>query len=410
MAGGSATKHSGQTGSQSHETTVVGTQPHAPDSQWSSAEGPAGALALRFPLDRPAPLPLVSEEEPAQVVLAVRRPKWSIAVGASLIILALVGVAVARSVAVRALLPLALALAGVAVLLRGSRRRTRPTAPKTPPTRATPAATTPLPIAPPARSLIVDVSGLAIESGASRVQLLDLSSRQFGMTILSDRLRTRAIVAITSKEGACFLAGRILPEDRRMLAPILARALVIPTEEVALDAIGPDGRPVELRAEDFRSVVEWLERVDPSSSDRLILSDPSGEPLELRGEELVVRGHHFDLTRALEWRSILFQESFGQAFALYQGTWVRQGTSEVVLVSLLPAGVLDPSPLDFMRASNPDLDLRAMRDQRLMQATAGAPPPFEQRVAVDGLFMLPLRVALDGAPRASKLPASARHA
>jgi hypothetical protein len=45
-----------------------------------------------------------------------------------------------------------------------------------------------------------------------------------------------------------------------------------------------------------------------------------------------------------------------------------------------------------------------------MQASAGEPPPMEQRVAVDGLFMLPLRVALDQAPRSSHQPRDTRHA
>ncbi len=395
MAEGSATKLSGP----------LGLQAHVPETRSSSRDEPG--LPMRFALDRPPPpAPVVDDEStPAE---SPPPPRWTRIGAAALAAIALLFVAVGRTIAVRALLPFALAVAAIAFLVAGRRRRAVPPRRESTP-RVSSATATPL-LAPPSRSLVVDADGLRLESGANRMPLIDLSSREFGMTILSDRLRTRAIVAITSKAGACFLGGRILPEDRLTLAPILARALVIPTEEVALDAIGPDGRPIELRASDFRAVVEWLERFDPASSDRLILSDLHGEPLELRGEELVVRGQQFDLTRPLEWRSILFQESFGQAFALYQGTWIRQGPSEVVLVSLLPAGVLDPSPLDFMRASNPDLDLRAMRDQRLMQATAGAPPPFEQRVAVDGLFMLPLRVALDQAPRSSKLPASARHA
>jgi len=35
-------------------------------------------------------------------------------------------------------------------------------------------------------------------------------------------------------------------------------------------------------------------------------------------------------------------QALGQAIAVYQGTWVRQGTSEVVLVCLLPA--MTPAP------------------------------------------------------------------
>ena len=44
--------------------------------------------------------------------------------------------------------------------------------------------------------------------------------------------------------------------------------------------------------------------------------------------------------------------------------------------------------------------------RRLMQAVMGDPPPRELRRAVDGLFMMPLRRALDRAPRASRAPSS----
>jgi hypothetical protein len=43
-----------------------------------------------------------------------------------------------------------------------------------------------------------------------------------------------------------------------------------------------------------------------------------------------------------------------------------------------------------------------------MQASPEAPPPSEQRVAIDRLFMLPVRSALDRAPRASHQPNRAR--
>ena len=242
-----------------------------------------------------------------------------------------------------------------------------------------------------------------------RRRLADIRSR-FGVTLLSNRKRSRVIAAVTSPSG-CFLVGSSLsPVERRTHADLLARATVISSDEVALDAIGPDGKPVELGCLDFRVLVDTLESVDPSCSGRVLLSDPTGAPLLLDGEDLEVRGHHFALTRPLEWRSILFQEPFGQALTLYQGTWIRQGADEVVLVSLLPASVLDPSPLDFESAGFPELDLAAMRDQRLMQASVGEPPPLEQRVAVDGLFMLPFRIALDQAPRNSQQPVETRHA
>jgi len=50
-----------------------------------------------------------------------------------------------------------------------------------------------------------------------------------------------------------------------------------------------------------------------------------------------------------------------------------------------------------------------MRDQRLAQATATDPPPTDQRVAIDGIFVLPMRAALDQAPRQSSRQARDGH-
>jgi hypothetical protein len=129
----------------------------------------------------------------------------------------------------------------------------------------------------------------------------------------------------------------------------------------------------------------------------------------------VTRLGRVDLTRPLEWRPILFQESFGHAVFLYQGTWVRQGTVEVVLVALLTPSFLEVSgrSADIPRPSQPppsELDRLAARDQRLLQAAPADPPPAEQRVALDGLFVVPLRAALDRAPRASSRRSASKHA
>ena len=61
-------------------------------------------------------------------------------------------------------------------------------------------------------------------------------------------------------------------------------------------------------------------------------------------------------------------------------------------------------------AGVPELDVMATRDQRLLQATATDPPPIEQRVAMDGLFVVPLRAVLDQAPRPVSQVARAGHA
>jgi hypothetical protein len=76
---------------------------------------------------------------------------------------------------------------------------------------------------------------------------------------------------------------------------------------------------------------------------------------------------------------------------------VRQGDGEVVLVAPVGEAAL-PGAAGPSAAAAPDA--------RLMHAVGGEPPPRELRRAIDRLFMLPLRRALDRAPRASRAPSS----
>jgi hypothetical protein len=50
--------------------------------------------------------------------------------------------------------------------------------------------------------------------------------------------------------------------------------------------------------------------------------------------------------------------------------------------------------------------MRAAPDARLLPTGRGEPPPRELRRAVDHIFMLPLRRALDRAPRISRVPSA----
>ncbi|MFO0614010.1 MAG: IMP dehydrogenase [Polyangiaceae bacterium] len=369
-----------------------------------------------------------------------RRDVVSTPLAFALFVAALVVVSVARGVVLRTALPIALAFAGIALVLRARRARVRrdealePTPPADAPTAASTEAPSaeavpsgllslrrptgrrfegvsdalsnaaPRPRIAAERCLEIDDRALALANGLARTALLQFGA-PFGMTLLSNRQRDRVVLALTSKAGSFLVGGRVSAAERRDAIRLLSRATVVSTDEVAFDAIGPDGLAIELSAGDLSALFDSLDDVDPGANDRLLLSDSTGSPLELDGDTLVIRGMLFDLSRPLEWKPLLFQESFGQSLALYQGTWIRQGSSEVVLVALLPPSVLDPNPLDFESAGIPDLDVRAMRDQRLMQATAGTPPPNDLRVAIDGIFMLPLRVALDAAPRPSVVPA-----
>ncbi len=248
----------------------------------------------------------------------------------------------------------------------------------------------------------------ALPSGAPSLAVLR-SAGDFGLTLLTNRARTRLIAAITSSQGTFLVGANVEEDDEGRLDALLADASVLGGDDCALDATGPDGHPVRLPAASFRSFVDALVAMRPGCRGRLLLSDQRGEPLELDGESLVTRGARFDLGRPLEWRPILFQEAFGHAIALYQATWIRQGANEVVLVSLLTPSFFDPPTRDARPAGQAEIDVVALRDQRLMQASASDPPPVEQRVAMDGLFVVAVRAALDRAPRQSSQPSRARH-
>ena len=114
----------------------------------------------------------------------------------------------------------------------------------------------------------------------------------------------------------------------------------------------------------------------------------------------------FDLSAPLEWRASLFQERGAHAASICQATWVRQGDVEIVLVAPLAAdGTWMGDANVAVRAAGRGAAAKrsVAQDLRLTQAVAGEPPPRDARHAIDRVFMLPLRRALDRAPRASRV-------
>lgn len=326
---------------------------------------------------------------------------------AALFLVALLAVAFGRSLWLRTLLPLALALVAATVWWR-SRRTVRAVAPPPAVTAAE------HPVAERALVLTDDSVDLERARGERISHPISLTlvgregDQRFGVTLLSNAKRDRLVAVLTSESGSMLFATDIVNEagssQQPGIASLLARSTVVGGHDHALDAVAPDGAPTELAPEAFVRLLSELSRRDPACFDRIILSDQHGAPLLLEGSDLYANDHHFDLSRPIEWRSILFQESFGSAVTLYQGTWVRQNGAEVVLVSLLGPSFFDPqatASTDARQDRDPELDVHAMRDQRLSQATATDPPPTDQRVAIDGIFVLPVRAALDQAPRQS---------
>lgn len=309
---------------------------------------------------------------------------------AAIVIVALVAVAVTRSILLRVLLPLALAAAAIALVLgrRRAREARRPARPRQ-------------------RGLALEEERLSFRGEDHSARTVLTTEEPFGVTLVATRRRDRLVAALTSSLGT-FYVGAVFDEaSRRAFAPLLARASTVASEEVGLDAIGPDGVPLTLTPFDLAELVGALGAIDAGAPDRFVLSDAYGAPIVLDAQELVVQEWKFDLSAPLEWRAIVFQEAFGNAVAVYQGTWIRQGGSEVVLVSLLSSIGPSSAPSDVESTGIVELDRAALRDLRFMQATPDEPPPVELRVAFDRVFMFPLRSALDRAPRPSSQPSRA---
>ena len=235
---------------------------------------------------------------------------------------------------------------------------------------------------PPAGWLVVDHQGVKRPGEPPLVGW----SAPFGVTVLASVDRSRLVLALTSADATRFLAVRVLDAGDAAEAPSLFDRAVSASDG---DLRGDEG--AALCAADAERLLSALARQSPGALDRLYLSDASGEAVVLDRGELRIGARRIDLSAPLEWRAFVFQELGAHAASVCQATWVRQGDGEVVLVAPLGEGAAS---------------IQGAPDARLMQAVTGDPPPRELRRAIDRLFMLPLRRALDRAPRVSRAPSS----
>lgn len=263
-----------------------------------------------------------------------------------------------------------------------------------------------------ARALVLEENSLTLERrepprpSAIVESLCELGLEdRFGVILLTNRSRERLVALVTTPAGTMPVATNVAPNQRHELEELFVRAALLSSEDNALFAAGPDGRSVVVEPQAFRELLTRLLGRDPTCVGRMVLSDQAGRPLLVDDDALVVRGHRLDLHRPLEWRPIHFQEIFGNAVTYYQGTWVRQDAVEVVFVSLLP-----PAFFDFdVRDSSLDSDVDLREQARLLGGALTEPPPLFQRVALEGLFVLPMRSALDKAPRAKRASSETAH-
>jgi hypothetical protein len=225
-------------------------------------------------------------------------------------------------------------------------------------------------------------------------------SEPFGLTVLASADRATLLLALTSPQATRYLPATVRNADDASAAPTVLDAA---TTAAASDLRADD--EAALSAADAERLVVEIGRRCPASIERVFLSDAAGQAVILDRAELRVGARRIDLTAPLEWRASLFQERGALAASVCQATWIRQGDVEVVFVAPLPADgawMVDADMAVRAAGGGAAVKRSIARDLRLIQASAGEAPPRDARHAIDRVFMLPLRRALDLAPRASR--------
>jgi hypothetical protein len=255
---------------------------------------------------------------------------------------------------------------------------------------------------PPRGWLVLDDSGLHRLERAARSTLIDWKEA-FGVTVLASADRATMLLALTSPRATRYLAAAVRDAGDAAGAPtVLERATTAATSDLRA------GDASALCAADAERLYAEIARRAPAAVDRVFLSDATGQAVVLDRAELRVGSRRIDLTAPLEWRASLFQERGAQMASVCQATWVNQGEVEMVFVAPLPAdGAWMGDASVAVRAAGDGAAVKRSiaRDLRLIQAHAGEAPPRDARHAIDRVFMLPLRRALDRAPRALRVVA-----
>ncbi len=252
---------------------------------------------------------------------------------------------------------------------------------------------------PPAGWLVADEEGLhRIER--TRGFTLVKWQEPFGLTVFASADRVSLRIVVTSADATRYVPAWVRDAEDAASAPtVIARAATVVDGDLRGD------NDLALSASDAEKLLNEVTRRVPEALDRLFLSDPSGEPVVLDRAELRVGTRRIDLRAPLEWRASIFQELGVHAVSICQATWVRQADIEVVLVapvSAESASAQDPGEAVRAAGEGPSVRRSLARDLRLMQGALGEPPPRELRRAIDRPFMLPLRRALDRAPRVTR--------
>lgn len=275
--------------------------------------------------------------------------------------------------------PLRVTLAAVALLVAGAALRTR-RRPR-----------------PPAGWLELDEHGLARIEGERRTTLLEWGVRQ-GVTVLANCVRTRVLVAFTSRSQTRYVRVRTAETSPEAFAWLGEHAVSVADGDLS----SPDDEP-ELEGDHAVEVLRRCLGEDPGLLGRVFLTSARGEPVELDGRRLTVGAKEIDLDASLEWKASTFHESFGPLTTVYQATEIVQNHDRVVLVAQMPGELSMGGDFASAQRRDPALRTSVMADLKLIQATPEPPPSTDARIAIDRLFVVPLRRALDRAPRAKRI-------
>jgi hypothetical protein len=247
--------------------------------------------------------------------------------------------------------------------------------------------------------LVVDAAGVH-RLDAERATTLASFDEPFGVTIFSSPDRSLFRIALTSARAARYVAAQVRDAEDAALAPTLIAGAVTVSDDDLRASSG-----VALTAGDAEKLLRAIVERAPQALERIFLSDSNGEAVTVGTGELCVGPRRIDLMAPLEWHASVFQEALPQAAAFYQATWIRQADLEVVFVAPVASeGTMNQEPAAAVCAAGlrPLVRRSLSRDLRLLQAPPEKPPPHEHRHAIDRPFMLPLRRAVDGAPRPSR--------
>jgi hypothetical protein len=236
-----------------------------------------------------------------------------------------------------------------------------------------------------------------VRSSARKREELARFDAPFGVTLLASQARGRALLAVTTPSATRFVGVRL----EGAAAQVLLEDASIVADGDALAAHAADAE--SMSADDALALLRFVRGRAPLAHQRLFLSGTHGERIVLDGPELRVeageRSRFFDLESPVEWRGFLFHEALGPAASIFQATWVRQGSSELVFVAPMPTELVTPPKRPAGAPAR-----RGLPDAQVLAPSPDEPPPGHLRTGIERVFMLPVREALARAPRPSRAP------